>query len=270
MLFRSILLYVASNPGLYPAVNPETGGPTGASQLESSLVVVAILLTLPFGLTHRKPGPSRIVALAWIVFIAESALCAGLGRADVGHSAPAQFLSLGSLLLWIPLTPLYYAAFRWRDETRRWRYAFLAWWSALLLTGWLLFLPGVLDHFKFTDGLVGHSFLAMAGFTSALLIFVQVQLLGSGAWIFNRPRSFYAWNFAVLGYILVMTIAGWREGFDPAFTIVPGLLRNVLYSLRLVTGLLMFLAALDWLVDASTLLRESAPAPVESPLEKTA
>jgi cytochrome c oxidase cbb3-type subunit 1 len=56
--------------------------------------------------------------------------------------------------------------------------------------------------------------------------------------------------------VVVVTIAGWREGFDPAFTIVPGVARNVLYTLRLLTGIAMFLASLDWLVDATTLLRE--------------
>ena len=77
--------------------------------------------------------------------------------------------------------------------------------------------------------------------------------------------------YPCLAYAL-MTIAGWREGFDPAFTIVPGAMRNVLYALRLLTGVLMFLASLDWLVDATTLLRETAPAavPAPRPLEKTA
>ena len=130
------------------------------------------------------------------------------------------------------------------------------------------FFPGVLDHFKFTDGLVGHSFVAMAGFTSSLLIFVMVQLLGEGGWIFNRTRSFYLWNGSVIAYIVLMTIAGWREGFDPTFTIVPGVARDVLYTLRLVTGILMLLAGLDWLVDATTLLRE--PAPIENRQETTA
>jgi cytochrome c oxidase cbb3-type subunit 1 len=56
-----------------------------------------------------------------------------------------------------------------------------------------------------------------------------------------------------------MMVAGWLEGSDPAFTIVPGMVRNLLYVLRLVTGLLMLAASLDWFVDASSLLRESAP-----------
>jgi cytochrome c oxidase cbb3-type subunit 1 len=190
-------------------------------------------------LAQRKAGRSRWITIAWLVVAAESVLCLALGRADISHHRPAQYLGLGSLLVWLPLTPAYYAAFQWHANTRLWRRAFLGWWLALVLTGWIMFLPGVLDHFKFTDGLVGHSFIAMAGFTSSLLIFVMVQL---------------------------MSVAGWREGFDPTFTIVPSAARDVLYALRLVSGLLMFAASLDWFVDATTLLREPASVSRQIPI----
>ena len=261
LLVVPIATYIASSPDFYPAINPDTGGPTGASQLESSLIVVAILLMLPFALTRRKDKGSRTIGIAWAILVAEFLLCLALGRADISHHRPTQFLSLGCLLIWIPLTPAYYAAFEWNANTRRWRIAFLAWWSALVLSGWVLFLPGVLDHFKFTDGLVGHSLLAMGGFASSLLIFVMVQLLGEGGWIFNRTRSFYGWNIAVLGYVVLMSAAGWREGIDPAFTIVPGMARNAIYILRVVVGVVLLASSLDWLIDATTLLRESAPVP---------
>lgn len=272
LLVVPFVMFVAASPSSYPPVNPDTGGPTGASQLESSLAIVAILLLLPFGIARRKVRSTGIIAIGWIALVGESLLCAALGRADVSHHFPAQYLTLGSLLAWLPLTPAYYAAFKWHSNTRGWRLAFLWWWAALLVTGWVFFLPGVLDHFKFTDGLVGHSFIAMAGFTSSFIIFVIVQLLGDGGWIFNRARSFYLWNGSVIAYVVVVTVAGWREGFDPTFTIVPGMARNVLYVLRLITGILMFLASLDWLVDASTLLREPAPDSVSTHavLEKTA
>lgn len=269
LLAIPFILYSASSPYSYPPVNPDTGGPTGASQLESSLAIVAVLLMLPFGLALRKPGKSKIITAGWIVLAAESILCAALGRADISHHRPAQFLSLGSLVVWLALVPSYYGAFAWNADTRRWRVAFLWWWGALVTTGWIFFLPGVLDHFKFTDGLVGHSFVAMAGFTSSLIIFVMVQLLGKDGWIFNRARSFYLWHGSVIAYVVLMTVAGWREGFDPAFTIVPSVERNVLYTLRLITGILMFLAALDWLADASTLPRNSAPASTEVLQEET-
>jgi cytochrome c oxidase cbb3-type subunit 1 len=269
------LIFIASSPGIYPAFNPDTGGPTGASQLESSLVVVAILLALPYGLTRRKEGRRWAVSASWIVLLAESALCAALGRADISHHRPAQFLSLGSLLIWLPLTPVYYAAFEWHAATRRWRNAFFCWWGLLVVSGWVLFLPGVLDRFKFTDGLVGHSLTAEAGFVTALLIFVMVQILGDAGWIFNGSRAFYAWNFGVLAYVALMTIAGWIEGADPAFTIVPGLARETIYLLRLFTGVAMLMASIDWLRAAWHRGREIQPrsafqtasAPV---LEKTA
>jgi hypothetical protein len=58
-----------------------------------------------------------------------------------------------------------------------------------------------------------------------------------------------------------MSAAGWREGFDPTFTIVPGMARNAIYILRLVVGLVMLASSLDWLIDATTLLREPALVP---------
>ena len=256
LLVVPFLIYIASNPALYPPVNPDTGGPTGASQLESTLVIIAVLLLLPFGLTERQPQRRWPLQTAWVIFAAETLLCLGLGRADVSHHRPIQWISLGSLLVWIPLTPAYFREFQWHPNTRLWRIAFLCWWSVLIPTGWALFLPGVLDHFKFTDGLVGHSLLAMAGFVSSLLIFVMVQLMGDDGWIFNGTWSFYTWQASALAYVLIMFYAGWREGSDPAFSIIPGLVRNGIYTVRLLLGLLLFAASMDWFVDSFTLHKE--------------
>jgi cytochrome c oxidase cbb3-type subunit 1 len=261
LLAVPFLIYTAAGPEANPAVNPETGGPTGTSQLESSLVVVAILLLLPFGLTRRHADKPSFIKIGWATLLAEALLCAGLSRGDISHHLPTQYLSLASMLVWVPLVPAYYAAFQWNSNTHRWRQAFLWWWAALVVTGWVFFLPDVLDRFKFTDGLVGHSFIAMAGFTSSLIIFAMVQLLGDGGWIFNRSRSFYLWHGSVIAYIVAVTLAGWREGVDPSFTIVPGFERNALYTLRLITGVLMLLASIDWFFDASTLFFEPVPAP---------
>jgi cytochrome c oxidase cbb3-type subunit 1 len=107
LLAIPVAIYMAASPDFYPAINPDTGGPTGASQLESSLIVVAILLMLPFGLTRRKRENVRMIPIAWAIMIAEFVLCIALGRGDISHHRPAQFLSLGCLLLWIPLTPAY-------------------------------------------------------------------------------------------------------------------------------------------------------------------
>jgi cytochrome c oxidase cbb3-type subunit 1 len=56
-----------------------------------------------------------------------------------------------------------------------------------------------------------------------------------------------------------MFFAGYIEGFDPAFAIVPGALRNSIYILRLLLGILLFIASADWLIDAHSALHETTP-----------
>jgi cytochrome c oxidase cbb3-type subunit 1 len=250
-------IYFASSSGLYPAINPATGGPTAKSQLESSLGVVVILLIVPFGVARRKPSRQWPLIVSAIVFAAESLLCLSLRRGDLSHHLASQYLSLGSLLAWLPLAPAYYATFQWHENTRAWRTALLWWWGFLVLSGWIMFIPGVLDHFKFTDGLVGHSLVAVAGFLTALLALVLVQLLGDDGWILTRRWSFLMWNWSVLAYVVIMLIAGWVEGNNPAFTIVPGRMRNGLYTVRFVTGALMLISSVEWFIAASALLRSS-------------
>ncbi|MGB8032068.1 MAG: hypothetical protein WCF30_20655 [Terracidiphilus sp.] len=75
---------------------------------------------------------------------------------------------------------------------------------------------------------------------------------------------------AVIVYIVVVTIAGYREGFDPAFTIVPGLQRNSLHLLRLLPGIVMLNASIDWLAGDTALLRWSNSASEVFELERTA
>jgi cytochrome c oxidase cbb3-type subunit 1 len=257
-------IFFASSPNVYPAVNPDTGGPTGASQLESSLGIVLILLVLPFGVTRRNNNRNRMVAFSWIVFLAEAALWVLMNRGDISHHVPSQYLSLASLLVWLPLIPAYYAAFEWHAATRRWRIAMFWWWGGLVVSGWVLFLPGILDRIKFTDVLVGHSLTAVAGFLTALLVFVMIQLIGEkDAWIFNRTLSFHAWNMGVLAYLVIITIAGWIEGGNPAFTIVPGAARDILYFVRLLTGIAMLAGSSEWLVAASRLPALATPARAE-------
>jgi len=255
LLLVPFAIYAASNPAIYPAVNPDTGGPTGASQLESTLMVVLILLLLPYGLTRRKPACARWILSSWVVLCVEALMCLGLGRADVSHHQPVQFLTLGSLLVWVPLVPAYFHSFEWPRNTRLWRWAALGWWAILVPTGWAFFLPGILDRLKFTDGLVGHSILAMAGFVSSLLILILAVLIDKDGEVFNTRWAFVAWHGATLAYVVLFLWAGWREGVDPTFTIVPGPARDVLYAVRLVLGIAMTAASGEWLRQLSRRLR---------------
>lgn len=262
LLLVPFALYIASSPDVYPAVNPDTGGPTGASQLESTLVIVLILLLVPYGLTKRNHRPGRWIITSWIILAAEATLCLALGRADVSHHRPVQFISLASLLVWVPLVPAYFNAFDWPRSTRMWRIAAFAWWALLVPTGWAFFLPGILDRLKFTDGLVGHSILAMAGFVSSLLVLILAVLLKAHGDVFNSRWAFITWHGCTLAYVVLFLFAGWREGTDPAFTIVPGAARNMLYVVRLILGLGMTLASAEWLRQLSMRRRKQTTAVV--------
>ncbi len=256
LLLVPFLLYIAASPALYPPVNPDSGGPTGASQLESVLVIVLILFALPYGLTTRRDQGGRWLLVSWIVFGVEAALCLALGRGDISHHRPVEWMSLGSLLVWVPLMPAYASAFHWHPATRPWRTAIFAWWAVLIPTGWCLFLPGVLDRLKFTDGLVSHSLLAMAGFVTNLLVLLLVILLRDRGRVFGSRPAFVAWQAATLLYVILMLVSGWIEGTNPTFTMVPGPLRNLIYSGRLLLGVVMAAASATWLLRLTGLLRE--------------
>jgi cytochrome c oxidase cbb3-type subunit I len=248
LLLVPLVIYLASDPATYPAINPDTGGPTGASQLESTLVIVLILFLLPHGLARRKTTGRNWIVAAWVVLAIEALLCLALGRADVSHHLPVQIISLGSLLIWVPLVPAYFSAFAWPASTRLWRMAVLGYWALLVPTGWAFFLPGILDRLKFTDALVGHSILAMAGFVSSLLILVLAVLLDEDGDIFNARWPLIAWHGATLAYVILFFFTGWKEGGDPGFTIVPGPARNLIYAVRLVLGIAMTAASAHWFI----------------------
>lgn len=258
LLVVPFVLYITTNPDIYPPINPSTGGPTGASQLESVLLIVLILFLLPYGITRRIPEKARWHRTCWIVFGLEAILCVSLGRHDASQHNPVQYLSLGTVLIWAPLLPLYYRAFAWPAHARIWLRATYVWWIMLLITGWIIFLPGILNRFKFTDGLVGHSLMAMAGFVTTLLILIMVVLLDRDDGIFRSTWAFWAWQLGTFTYVVIMFYAGWIEGADPAFTIVPGPLRNAIYWLRLFTGIAMTAASINWLWYSSRSLRTHA------------
>jgi cytochrome c oxidase cbb3-type subunit I len=255
LLLVPLVIYLASDPSTYPAINPDTGGPTGASQLESTLVIVLILFLLPYGLTSRKTTGRNWIAAAWVVLAIEAVFCLELGRSDVSHHLPVQIIGLGSLLIWVVLVPAYFSAFEWPTRTRFWRMAVLGYWVLLVPTGWAFFLPGILDRLKFTDALVGHSILAMAGFVSSLLILILAVLLDEDGQVFNARWPFIAWHGATLAYVILFFFTGWKEGGDPSFTIVPGPDRNLIYAVRLVLGIAMTAASAYWLVRITAHIR---------------
>jgi hypothetical protein len=92
--------------------------------------------------------------------------------------------------------------------------------------------------------------MAMAGFISSLNVFLLATLLEKDG-IFDSTWAFGLWQGGTLGYVIVMAAAGWCESLRPDFTVVPGLLREWFYVLRLICGCSMMSASADWLIRAT-------------------
>ncbi|MFM9090998.1 MAG: hypothetical protein ACKOUK_04575 [Verrucomicrobiota bacterium] len=242
LLLVPSLLHWASDRTVYPAVNPDSGGATGTALLGSTLALVGIYLALPgmLGLAPR-PGTRRVAPVlgAWLASWAVFALA---GKGDVSHHAPGQIAALGALLLWIPLLPWAWAGWGWPAGARVWLRAATCWWVLLVTSGWLTFLPGWSERFKFTHVLVGHSHLAMAGFVAsvngALLVVLTGRAAGAGV--------FRAWQTGTLAFVALMFALGIIEHADPAGFLGGDGLTPVLLALRLGAGIVLAAASVRW------------------------
>jgi cytochrome c oxidase cbb3-type subunit I len=236
-------MWMATSPKVYPPVDPTTGGPSGSSLLGSTLTVILLFLILPRALALPQYDPAKKFrrvwvwfALSWVIFaIAE-------GRGGTHHDW-WQIGSLACLLPWFVWVPADAARFVWPAHTRSWRRSMIFWWGALVLTGFLFYLPGILDRLKFTQGLVAHSHLAMAGFTTSfvgLLLSVLVKPVGTA-------RMLLLWNISAVIMILVLAWMGWHEGGESSWMLHRSWDRWLGLGIRAACGLVMMLCALSWL-----------------------
>jgi cytochrome c oxidase cbb3-type subunit 1 len=244
LLMVPVSLAFAASPSVYPPVDRTTGGPTGASLLGSTLFVVGLMLLLPrlaaVSLEGKKSrGIWIFFALSWLVF----------GVTEVLGGTHLDALQIGALLMLLPWAwwiPRDWAGFDWPEGSKVWRGAMLGWWAMLVVSGLLMYQPGILDHLKFTQGLVAHTHLAMAGFTTSFCALLLVLITGrriGGAW------SVALWHAAALGMIVVLALMGWKEGDGPSWMLALPVWRGWGLVLRSVFGLLMLWVSVVWWME---------------------
>jgi cytochrome c oxidase cbb3-type subunit 1 len=243
-------LYWAAGREVYPSVNPHSGGATGAALLGSTLGVVAIFGLLPrwLGVGRLKPEEGRAPVVFWVAWLASVGCWLAIDHGDTSHHDIAQIVGLGVLMVWVPLLTWWWRGHAWSEGVKRWLGAALWWWGVLVFSGWITFLPGVSEQLKFTNGLVAHAHLAMAGLVTSINGMVLNQLDPA------RPvrKGFKLWQGAVILHVVALSLLGWWEReFEEAFfngaTWV-----QVGYFVRWVAGIAMTAASVQLLRETRT------------------
>lgn len=238
----------AADPKLYPVINPDSGGATGGSLLGSTLGLVILFLIFPWmvGLPVRRR--SAWLVGAWALLAAHYAWFLALDHGHRSHHEPGQIIALFSLILWWPVLVVYLRHFNWPTGSRRWLTAFAMWGALLLATALFTFLPGVLDRWKFTNALVAHTHIAMAGMLSCYLVLVLLALdaQGSRRAVLAHAVSFTLWHGGAYGLGSVLLWVGLLEAHQPglAFTSPPA--AQSAYLARTLFGACMTWAAYRW------------------------
>lgn len=249
LLGSPISLFWTAGAAVYPPIDPASGGATGHSLLASSLGIIFIFGLLPkFLQIELRRADSRWPRWYAVAFVLSLLAWSLIEHGNASNVEMNQILGLGVLLAWVPIVTFYYRAHVWPTQLKPWMCAFLGWWGFLTVSGFISFLPGVLDLMKFTNGLVAHAHLAMAGMLGALNMLILGTLGRAEA---RDPWSdlwgFVLWQLGTAMYVGSMLVQGAREGLDPTVLFGSNSATHALYLLRLLAGVIMILANLRWL-----------------------
>ncbi len=245
LLFVPSALYWSAGREVYPSVNPHSGGATGAALLGSTLGIVTVFAMLPalLGVPRRADRARWLDPVFWSAWVASWAVFAAIDHGHASHHSLAQIAGLGVLLAWIPLLGFYGASWTWSAGARPWVLAAGCWWTLLVVSGWITFLPGMSETGKFTHSLVGHAHLAMAGLVTSVNFVVLNALapdrpLRAGCWLWQAGCALYVGLMLGLGAVEVANNADLFFGF--AWT-------QWIFAGRFVAGAMMLGAsALAW------------------------
>ena len=252
LLVVPFIFWYATDRAVFPPINPESSGSTGTSLLASTLLIVALLLLIPptFVTFHVPSIRTYIVSIGLLGFHFASLELLSRGNVDNRHAS--QFWGLASCLLWIPILYWYYTRFSWPKVAVPWLKCFGIWGSLLALNGVTMFVPGILERVKFTDMLVAHSHLAMAGMITSFNMLVLI-LMAPGSRLthyLNQPRTRMVWNIGLLIMLSGLLFLGALEVAHPSYLYRSHPLIRAASALRFLGGCSMFLASAIWLCHA--------------------
>ncbi len=240
-----VIMYLAADPSLYPPVNPDSGGATGGSLLGSTLGIILIYWMTPFLLRLPTGRPWRSFLPSLALLMLHFGTFGLLDHGDRSHHEPLQIIALSSLVIWVPLLVRHMRSFTWPVVARGWLIAFACWGVVLVFDGIFTFLPHVLEQWKFTNALVAHVHIAMAGMITSFNMLV-LSMLRPESFPVSR-RAFFAWHGGTVLHAGALLAAGMVEAAHPSWLFSSHPVIDALYALRWVAGALMLSASWFWL-----------------------
>ncbi|HMO03802.1 MAG TPA: hypothetical protein PKC67_03070 [Kiritimatiellia bacterium] len=240
-----VVLVLAADPSLYPPVNPDSGGATGGSLLGSTLAIILIYWMTPFLLRLPTDRAWRSFAPSLALLVLHFGAFGLLDHGDRSHHEPVQIIALSSLALWVPLLVRHLRSFTWPAASRGWLIAFGCWGALLVLDGILTFLPHILEQWKFTNALVAHVHIAMAGMVTSFNMLV-LSVLCPSSFPVSR-QAFVAWQAGTVLHAGALLAAGLVEAAHPGWLFFSHPVIDTLYALRWVAGAVMLSASWFWL-----------------------
>lgn len=241
---------IALNPQTFPPINYMSSGATGASLLVSTLGVIALFVLIPLFLPLKVIKATRSPQII-LLLVFHFMLWSIINHSNSSHHDPEQIFALLSLLIWLPVLSWYYSCFAWPKGCIVWLKSFCAWGALLLFSALVTFLPGVLELAKFTNILVAHVHIAMAGMASSFLFVVLSVLLQDARSKLELSVSaktpFSLWQLGLIIQIIALFWLGVEEARMPVFLFQSSLSRTMAYMLRSIGGALMLAASFCWL-----------------------
>ncbi len=244
------VMHFSAGPRTFPPVNPDSGGATGTSLFGSTLGLVLVFAAVPWLVSlPLRPGARRS-RLTWPILLVALLLFAGADHGHASHHGRDQIVTLGLLFVAPPLLARDWRRFLWKPAARGWLAASLVWGVLLVADGWITFLPGFSERLKFTNALVAHSHLAMAGLITSLNMVFLLHLGDSPrvAAALGARTPFRLWQLAAALHIAVLLALGWFEGASPALVLGSAEPARLAYLARLLAGAAMTIASCWWLV----------------------
>ncbi len=261
LLLVPLVMHYAADPRTFPPVNPDSGGATGVSLYGSTLGLVVIYAAVPWMVALPVRAGCRRSRLTWAVLAAAFAVFGFVNHGHGSHHDRDQIVTLALLFLAPPLLARDWRRFVWKPVARGWLIASLIWGALLVADGWVTFLPGFSERLKFTNALVAHSHLAMAGLITSLNMVFLLHLGDSSrvAAALGARGPFWCWQLAAALHIAVLLALGWFEGAAPWLVHGGSDGVTLVYSVRLAAGAAMTVASLWWLTASLRTAPESVP-----------